>query len=167
MNPCSNDNPCAPSAECTVNNHRAICKCPPGFTGDAYSRCVPSKKLDILDYKGRFETDDVFIWILVQKGECQIDMDCPDNRACIGNQCLDPCVIDDPCGTNAQCETTSHRPVCRCPSGWAGDPHTECYQCRFLDSTQYQCNIDSWLQIFIAHFRWMSGKQRLPSWQSM
>ena len=61
MNPCSNDNPCAPSAECTVNNHRAICKCPPGFTGDAYSRCVPSKKLDILDYKGRFETDDVFI----------------------------------------------------------------------------------------------------------
>ena len=79
-----------------------------------------------------FETDNNFIWILVQKGECQNDMDCPDNRACIGNQCLDPCVIDDPCGTNAQCETTSHRPVCRCPNGWAGDPHTECYQCRFF-----------------------------------
>jgi hypothetical protein len=109
MNPCSNDNPCAPTAECTVNNHRALCKCPPGFTGDAYSRCVP-----------------------IQKGECQHDIDCPDNRACIGNQCLDPCIIDDPCGTNAQCKTTSHRPVCRCPSGWAGDPHTECYQCRFL-----------------------------------
>ena len=47
MNPCSNDNPCAPTAECTVNNHRAICKCPPGFTGDAYSRCVPSKIIRI------------------------------------------------------------------------------------------------------------------------
>ena len=63
-----------------------------------------------------------------------MDRDCPDNRACINNQCLDPCIIDDPCGKNAQCQTTSHRPVCRCPNGWAGDPHTECFQCRFLKS---------------------------------
>ena len=70
--------------------------------------------------------------ILVQRGECQMDRDCPDNRACINNQCLDPCIIDDPCGKNAQCQTTSHRPVCRCPNGWAGDPHTECFQCRFF-----------------------------------
>ena len=73
----------------------------------------------------------ISIAILVQRGECQYDRDCPDNRACIENQCLDPCILDDPCGKNAQCQTTSHRPVCRCPSGWAGDPHTECYQCRF------------------------------------
>ena len=43
MNPCANDNPCGSNAECTVNSHRAVCKCPPGFTGDPYSRCVPSK----------------------------------------------------------------------------------------------------------------------------
>ena len=69
--------------------------------------------------------------LIVQRGECQHDIDCPDNRACIENQCLDPCIIHSPCGKSALCETTSHRPVCRCPSGWAGDPHTECYTCRF------------------------------------
>lgn len=43
VNPCATDNPCSSTAECTVNSHRAVCKCPPGFTGDPYSRCVPSK----------------------------------------------------------------------------------------------------------------------------
>ena len=43
VNPCAYDNPCSSSAECTVNNHRAVCKCPPGFTGDPYNQCVPSK----------------------------------------------------------------------------------------------------------------------------
>lgn len=107
VNPCAYDNPCSSSAECTVDNHRAVCKCPPGFTGDPYSQCVP-----------------------VFQGECKVDNDCPDNRACIGNECRDPCQEYSPCGKNAQCETSSHRPVCRCPNGWAGDPHTECYQCR-------------------------------------
>ena len=72
------------------------------------------------------------IYFLVQRGECQHDVDCPDNRACIENQCLDPCIVHSPCGKSAQCETTAHRPVCRCPSGWAGDPHIECYTCRLL-----------------------------------
>ena len=109
MNPCAVDNPCAPTAECTVDNHRAQCKCPPGFTGDPYSQCVP-----IFD------------------GECKVDPDCPDNRACIEHQCLDPCIEYDPCGKAALCETTSHRATCRCPTGWAGDPHTECYNCKLI-----------------------------------
>jgi hypothetical protein len=32
---------CAPSAFCTVKNRRATCDCPPGTTGDPYSRCNP------------------------------------------------------------------------------------------------------------------------------
>ena len=43
VNPCSIDNPCGISAECSVDNHRANCRCPPGLTGDPYSRCVTSK----------------------------------------------------------------------------------------------------------------------------
>ena len=108
VNPCAVDNPCARTAECTANAHRAQCKCPPGYTGDPYSQCVP-----IFD------------------GECRVDPDCPDNRACISNQCLDPCVEYDPCGKHALCETSSHFATCRCPTGWAGDPHTECFQCKF------------------------------------
>ena len=69
---------------------------------------------------------------LVKTGECEVDQECPNNRACIEQQCLDPCSVYDPCGKNAECQTTDHRPVCRCPSGWAGDPHYECFQCRFL-----------------------------------
>ena len=130
VNPCAVDNPCSSTAECTVNSHRAVCKCPPGFTGDPYSRCVPSKSFRKVEHC-RTRSKCFPFPIIVQRGECQYDRDCPDNRACIGNQCLDPCILDDPCGKNAQCQTTSHRPVCRCPSGWAGDPHTECYQCRF------------------------------------
>ena len=130
VNPCAFNNPCSSSAECTVNSHRAVCKCPSGFTGDPYSRCVPSKTYTNLDLRmNKYLADNAF---LVQRGECQHDTDCPDNRACIGNQCLDPCNLNDPCGKNAQCQTTSHRPVCRCPNGWAGDPHSECYQCRLL-----------------------------------
>ena len=72
------------------------------------------------------------IFFIVQRGECQHDIDCPDNRACIENQCLDPCIVHSPCGKSALCETTSHRPVCRCPSGWAGDPHIECYKCMLI-----------------------------------
>ena len=129
VNPCATDNPCSSTAECTVNSHRAVCKCPPGFTGDPYSQCVPSK-LSIRKLHGNFQFCKC-VTFLVKQGECQYDRDCPDNRACIENQCLDPCIVEDPCGKNAECQTTSHRAVCRCPSGWAGDPHTECYQCRF------------------------------------
>jgi hypothetical protein len=43
VNPCAYDSPCSSTAECTVENHNAMCKCPPGMTGDPYSLCVPSK----------------------------------------------------------------------------------------------------------------------------
>lgn len=78
-----------------------------------------------------------------------MDFECPDNRACIENQCLDPCLIDDPCGRNAQCQTTSHRPVCRCPSGWAGDPHTECFQCMFSLPTMFQVKLSVTNEYFL------------------
>ena len=72
----------------------------------------------------------------VPKGECEHDPDCPDNKACIENQCKDPCLEYDPCGREAICETSNHRPVCRCPEGWGGNPHDQCFQCKF--SIQFQ-----------------------------
>ena len=44
INPCVASNPCSSTAACYVSNHAARCKCPPGFTGDPYSRCVQSKQ---------------------------------------------------------------------------------------------------------------------------
>ena len=83
------------------------------------------------------------ILFIVRRGECQHDIDCPDNRACIENQCLDPCIVHSPCGKSALCDTTSHRPVCRCPSGWAGDPHTECYKCMLILGLDYEVGTPS------------------------
>ena len=43
INPCTNDKPCSPSAICSTRNHKATCKCPPGFEGDPYRQCTKSK----------------------------------------------------------------------------------------------------------------------------
>ena len=111
INPCIIDKPCSPSAICSVANHKSQCSCPPGFEGDPYRQCTK-----------------------IKKGECQHDIECPDNKACIENQCLDPCDLNQPCGKGAVCRTTAHRPVCRCPPNWAGNPHEECFQ--------YECQVD-------------------------
>ena len=111
VNPCVADRPCVELATCSVNNHRARCQCPPGYTGDGFTRCEQ-----------------------IRKGECEHDVDCPDSNACIDHQCVDPCRVYDPCGKEALCETSSHRPVCRCPSGWAGNPYEQCFK--------YECLVD-------------------------
>ena len=143
INPCTSDKPCSPSAICSVRNHKATCTCPPGFDGDPYRQCNKSKKLySITHYDNLLKSfyrctyhnvnSTIQIIISVKIGECQHDIECPDSKACIENQCLDPCDLTEPCGKQAVCRTTSHRPVCRCPSNWAGNPHDECYQCMFL-----------------------------------
>lgn len=40
--PCPNT--CGLSAVCTTKNHNPICACPPGFTGDPFTRCSPQRK---------------------------------------------------------------------------------------------------------------------------
>ena len=63
---------------------------------------------------------------------CRSDSECPSDEACLDGQCQDPCRVPyGPCGSNAQCETITHRPVCKCPVGWAGNPHIECFTCKF------------------------------------
>lgn len=57
VNPCAYNNPCASTAECTVNSHIANCKCPPGFTGDPYTQCVPSKSF-LVDIVVRMKNHD-------------------------------------------------------------------------------------------------------------
>lgn len=40
--PCPNT--CGLGAQCTTKNHSPICACPPGFTGDPFTRCSPQRK---------------------------------------------------------------------------------------------------------------------------
>ena len=57
--------------------------------------------------------------------ECNTNQDCPDNRECISNHCLDPCKHGQ-CGTGASCLAISHVATCSCPKGMQGNPYVKC-----------------------------------------
>lgn len=41
-NPCTNA--CGQNTLCNVRNHNPLCSCPPGFTGDPFANCFPTRK---------------------------------------------------------------------------------------------------------------------------
>ena len=59
VNPCVTSNPCSSNAACFVENHKAQCKCPPGFTGDPFRRCVQSKSA--VSYGWHFQETYIFL----------------------------------------------------------------------------------------------------------
>ena len=67
---------------------------------------------------------------------CRSNLDCPNERTCLGGQCRDPCdPAVAPCGLNALCRVSDHRAVCLCPDGYQGEPTKAC--------KQYECLKDS------------------------
>lgn len=92
-----NPSPCGPNSRCQTINNLAVCTCVPGFLGSPPS-CQP---------------------------DCIISADCPNNRACNNQKCIDPC--PGTCGINAQCSIINHNPFCTCPDRFTGDPFIRCY----------------------------------------
>jgi hypothetical protein len=92
------DNPCDPTP-CGPNAQclNGICTCQAEFQGDPYTACRP---------------------------ECVLSTDCPRNRACLRNKCMDPC--SGTCGQNAQCDVVNHISICTCPQGFTGNPFISC-----------------------------------------
>lgn len=128
INPCTVENPCSKFATCLAQNHRPVCQCPPGMTGDPLVLCTQSKLClglsQVRDSKVSFTST-------VKTGECKYDSECPDTEACLDRLCQNPCTNPfAPCGVHAECQAKAHRPVCQCAAGFVGNPHTECYQCR-------------------------------------
>ena len=96
VNPCDPD-PCGPNSEPPrVVGTRCQCNCLPEMLGSP-PNCRP---------------------------ECQINNDCPTDRACINRKCQDPC--PGLCGVNAYCRVRNHIPICVCNQGYIGDPFTSC-----------------------------------------
>jgi len=95
QNPCD-PSPCGPNSQCRLVNQHAVCSCSPGFIGNPPS-CRP---------------------------ECVVSSECPQNRACINQKCLDPC--PGTCGLNARCQVVNHNPICSCAAGFTGDPFARC-----------------------------------------
>lgn len=90
--------PCNPSP-CGPNAKcdNGICTCIPEYQGDPYNGCRP---------------------------ECVLSNDCPRDKACIRNKCIDPC--PGTCGQNAECAVVNHVPICTCIPGYEGNAFIIC-----------------------------------------
>lgn len=118
VNPCALGDPCAVNAECYGHNHRSACRCPPGLEGNPFERCA--------------------------RVECHSDFDCPSDRACIDNHCINPCAINfnPPCAQNAICYVRNHIASCKCPDDLPeGNPLSYCEK-RPIQQDQPECVVD-------------------------
>ena len=90
-------NPCGPNSNSPRNlGDRCDCSCLPGMIGSP-PNCRP---------------------------ECVFNQDCPTDKACQGQKCIDPC--PGLCGRNAVCRVRNHVPICVCNKGFSGDPFLQC-----------------------------------------
>lgn len=57
--------------------------------------------------------------------ECVLNSDCPFNKFCLKNKCVDPC--PGSCGVNAECILVyNHEPICQCKEHFEGNPYEHC-----------------------------------------
>lgn len=95
--PC-HPSPCGANAVCKERNGAGSCTCLLEYVGDPYTGCRP---------------------------ECVLNSECPQNKACVNNKCVNPCA--GVCGANAECRVINHAPSCSCISGHVGNPLVACH----------------------------------------
>lgn len=118
INPCIVGDPCVANAQCTGADHRATCHCLPGYEGNPLVRCA--------------------------RVECRIDADCPQDRACVDQHCVNPCdnPVNPPCAANALCYVRNHYAACRCPDHLPmGNPMAYCER-RPVAAAEPECRHD-------------------------
>lgn len=59
--------------------------------------------------------------------ECVTDSDCPLTKACVSQECIDPCLRTS-CGQRAECNVEFHVAHCFCPPGLQGNPIVRCVE---------------------------------------
>lgn len=108
-NPCINA--CGLNSVCETVNHNPVCICPKGFYGSPFIACKRQSE----------EIPHV-------KPECILDSECSNDKACVANKCMNPCLQSNICSQNAQCRVQNHRPLCVCNEGFAGNAHISCFR---------------------------------------
>ncbi|KAK4294238.1 hypothetical protein Pmani_033123 [Petrolisthes manimaculis] len=74
---------------------------------------------------------------------CESDTDCPDDRFCLGDVCVDPCPILTPCQGSLRggsCVAREHRPLCECPPGTLANSETSL--CIPINATENGCEYE-------------------------
>jgi hypothetical protein len=138
---------CGIGAKCQVINHNPICSCPPGHTGDPFTRCQPipiapplrdpeipcqpspcGPNSQCREVNSQAVCSCIPNYIGSPPGcrpECTSNSECSTHHSCINRKCKDPCLGS--CGSSAICHTSNHQPICRCSEGYTGDPFSGCY----------------------------------------
>ena len=96
---CENPCDCGPNADCRIVQHKPVCTCREGFTGD------PS--------------------VVCYQAGCTVDEECPGTHACVNGNC-EPVCTPFTCTSGAICQGVLHKPRCECPPGMSGNPATGC-----------------------------------------
>lgn len=141
---------CAITARCQVINHSAICSCPPSYTGDPLIRCIkktvepniyrdPNPRPCIPTPCGPYsecrEINKQAVCSCVQnyigtpplcRPECTSNSECAFSSSCINFRCVDPCAVENICGSHTNCKVYNHHVSCFCEPQFTGDPFTGC-----------------------------------------
>lgn len=133
------------TTECQVINHNPICSCAAGYTGDPFTRCYkpvpvhpneplnpciptpcgPNSECKVIGDTPACSCLQTYIGAPPNcRPECSINSECPANRACMNQKCVDPC--PGSCGFNTQCTVINHTPSCTCDVHYTGDPFQGC-----------------------------------------
>ena len=67
----------------------------------------------------------IFLANILALDECRRDADCPLDKTCHREECVDPCQLTS-CGDRAICKAKFHRAHCQCPAGLQGNPLVQC-----------------------------------------
>ncbi|XP_026684041.1 LOW QUALITY PROTEIN: neurogenic locus notch homolog protein 1-like, partial [Diaphorina citri] len=141
-NPCTSGT-CGEGAICDVVNHAVMCTCPPGTTGSPFVQCKPIQNEPVYtnpcqpspcgpNSQCREINGQAVCSCLPNyfgsppscRPECTVNTDCPLNKACVNQKCVDPC--PGSCGQNANCRVINHIPICSCKPGFTGQPKIRC-----------------------------------------
>ena len=99
---------CGSNADCRVVNHSPLCSCRPGYTGDAFTRClpIPSERNTIVN---------------IIRMSINLPLLLAPAPVIVKDMYRDPCV-PSPCGSNAQCRVLNQQASCSCITGFLGSP---------------------------------------------
>lgn len=119
------------------------CHIEKGFKIDETGHCVCALERGmVIDERGRCVCPVEHGYRLTSQGECvpesrspqcQTNDDCVDHQYCnpTTKLCDDPCFTKT-CGVNALCNATRHRAICKCKTGFTGNPETSCSKYFFV-----------------------------------
>ena len=146
LNPCHTQNPCSFVQECVVtdsfNDIRSVaCVCPKGTIAGQSGTCLKGNSFSLLGNASACLEYHVFFPVDARP-QCVQDQECNERELCYQGSCILAC-SRVACGQNAICMSEYHKGVCKCLSGYFGNPDIGCKKGIFysLEKNFYRCMI--------------------------